>query len=96
MSVLQKIKDITENVEKLAKENPVVTITADCHMLIENYSSLKLFSNDKMLIELSQFDLYISGSELAIDFFSPSRIMICGKIKNISYLSDSSTETEEL
>ncbi len=96
MSVLQKIKDITENVEKLAKESPVVTITGDCHMLIENYNSLKLFSDDKLLIELSCFDLYIAGTGLAIDFFSPSRIMVCGKIKNISYLSDDASETEEL
>ena len=42
------------------------------------------------------FDLYILGENLVIDFFSPSRLILSGKIKTISYLSDSKMLSEEL
>lgn len=96
MSVLNKIKEITENAENLAKEKSVVTITSDSHMLIENYISLKLFTDDKLLVEMDDFDLYVSGAGLVIDFFSPSRLMLRGEIRSIAYLSESVTLTEEL
>lgn len=96
MSVLSKIKDITESVEALAKEKAVVTITGDFHVIIENYKSLKLFGEDKMLVELDGFDLLVAGAKLVIEFFSPSRLILTGVIKNISYLSDGSGTWEEL
>jgi len=96
MSVLNKIKEITENAENLAKEKPVVTITSDSYMQLENYNSLKLFNDDKVLIKMEDFDLYILGENLVIDFFSPSRLILSGKIKTISYLSDSKMLSEEL
>ncbi|MBO5008712.1 MAG: YabP/YqfC family sporulation protein [Clostridia bacterium] len=96
MSVLDKIKDITDTVEALTKENTVVTITGDVHMIIENYISIKLFSEDKLLVELDGFDLLVSGKGLVIEFFSPSRLVLTGTIKNISYLSDGSEPWEEL
>lgn len=96
MSVLNKIKEITENAENLAKEKPVVTITSDSHMLIENYISLKLFTDDKLLVEMDDFDLYVCGARLVIDFFSPSRLMLRGEIRSMTYLSESMTLTEEL
>ena len=96
MSVLNKIKAISENAEKLAKEKPVVKITADCCMLIENYQYLRLYGKERIIIELDGFELDILGTELSIDFFSSSRIMLSGKIRTISYVPELCLPSEEL
>ncbi len=96
MSVLKKIKEITEDMEALAKEKSVVTIISNSRMLVENYKSIKLFCDDKLVLDLDGTGILISGAGLVIDFFSPSRIIVCGTIKNISYMPDSVVETEEL
>ncbi len=96
MSVLKKIKELTEDMEALAREKSVVTVISNSRMLVENYKSIKLFCDDKLILDLSGPGIVISGSGLVIDFFSPSRIIVCGNIKNISYMPDSVVETEEL
>lgn len=95
MSVLNKIKTISENAEKLAKEKPVVKITADCCMMIENYNYLRLFGKERIIVELDGMELDISGEDLAIDFFSSSRIMLGGKIRTISYKPEQSYLSRE-
>lgn len=96
MSVLNKIKALTENAESMAKEKPVVTITSDCLMVVENYNSIRLFGEDRVLVELNGFELDIVGIGLVIEFFSPSRIMLRGKIRGLSYVPEKHILPEEL
>lgn len=96
MSVLKKIKEVTEDMERLAKEKPQVTITSDSVMLVENYKSIKMFTEDKLLLDLEDFYMYVCGSKLVIKFFSPSRLIVCGAIRSISYVEDSMSISEEL
>lgn len=96
MSVLNKIKTLTESAQSMAKEKPVVTITSDYCLVVENYKSIRLFGDDRVLVELDGFELDIVGIELIIEFFSPSRIMVRGKIRGLSYVPEIHVLSEEL
>ncbi len=96
MSVLNKIKEVTQDIERLAKEKSKVTLIENSVMLVENYSQVKLFTENKLLLELDYNYLLVCGSSLVIEFFSPSRIVMEGEIKSISYLEDCMGISEEL
>ena len=96
MSVFNKIKELTEDIENLGKDKPVVTITDDCALLVENYRSIKLFTGDKLLLDVERFDIYVCGEELIMEFFSPSRLIVRGLIKSLTYMQDSVGISEEL
>ena len=96
MSVLDKIKNAADRVNELAKEDARVTIEDDSKILVENYKSLKLFLDNEMLVELQKFDILLAGEKLVIEFFSPSRLIVSGKIKNITYMSFSEGVKEDL
>ena len=96
MSVLNKIKEITEDIRNLGTEELQVTIVSDSVVIVENYKSIKFFTDEKLLLETKDFFIYICGVTLAVKFFSPSRIILEGNIKSISYLEDSMCISEEL
>jgi sporulation protein YqfC len=96
MSVFNKIKELTEDIENLGKDKAVVTITSDRAMLIENYNSIKLFTEDKLLLDFDGFDIYVCGEKLVIEFFSPSRIVVTGIIGSVTYMQDGECAPEEL
>ncbi len=86
MSVLEKFKVATEAVEEFAKEKPTVNVVSNCTLTVENYKSVKLFCDDKLLLDLGDINLYIAGEKLFIRSFSPVRLVLEGSIKNISYV----------
>lgn len=96
MSVLNKIKEITEDMQRLGKEDVFVTIASDSVMVVENYKTIKLFTDEKLLLETKDFFVFICGASLVVKFFSPSRIIVEGRIKSISYLEDGMSISEEL
>ena len=96
MSVLNKIKEITDDIQKLAKENPKVTVTSDSAVVVENHKSVKLLTDEALLIETNEFFIYICGTDIVVRFFSPSRLVVEGKIKTISYLKDGIGISEDL
>ena len=96
MSVLNKIKELTDDIRKLATEELQVTIVSDSVAIVENYKSVKLFTDEKLLLETKNFFIYVCGTALTAKYFSPSRIIVEGSIKSVSYLEDSIGISEEL
>ncbi len=96
MSVLNKIREVTEDIERLSREKLTITVTSDCAMIVENYKSVKFFTDEKLLLEAKDLYIYICGSKLEMKFFSSSRIVVTGNIKSISYLEDGMSISEEL
>ncbi len=96
MSVVDKFKSMTDSVTEFTKEDAKVTIELDAKMIIENYKSLKLFSDNEMLVELEKYNILVMGSSLIIEFFSPARLILKGKIKSVTYMSYGETPKEDL
>ena len=96
MSVLNKIKELTEDIRRLATEELKVTIVSDSVAVIENYKSVKFLTDEKLLLETEDFFIYICGLGLTVKYFSSARIIVEGSIKSISYLEDSMSMAEEL
>ena len=96
MSVLNKIKELTEDIRRLSAEELQVTIVSNSVVVVENYKSVKFFTEEKLLLETKNFFIYICGSILSVKYFSPSRIIVEGTIKSISYLEDSMSMPEVL
>lgn len=85
MSMINKIKEITNNMESLAKEKPTVHIVSNTKILIENYRSIKIFDINSLILETDEIYICIKGQNLTVEYFSPSRIIACGKIDEIAY-----------
>jgi sporulation protein YqfC len=96
MSVVDKFKSMTDSVSQFTKEEPKVTIERDTKMIIESYKSLKLFSDNEMLVELENYNILVIGTDLIIEFFSPARLILKGKIKSATYMSYGEIPKEEL
>ena len=96
MSVLNKIKELTEDIRKMSQEELQLTVVSDTVAIVENYKSVKFLTDEKLLLETKDFFIYICGLELTVKYFSPSRIIVEGRIKSVSYLEDSMNVAEEL
>lgn len=96
MSVLNKIKNVIETVEDFPKDKVLITLTDNTRADIENYNTLKIFEKDRAFIIFDTFEVYIYGDNLEVDFFSPSRLVICGTIKSVVYMYDDLSDKEAL
>ena len=96
MSVLNKFKNIIEAVEEFPKEKSQIILTENHHADIENYRLLKLFERDRAIVTFDSFELCITGENLTVEYFSPSRLAICGNIKSVSYMWDFMQSGDEL
>ena len=86
MSLFEKLKVISEVTDELTKDKPTVTITENFSVVCENYESVRLFQEDCIIIEFKDYDVNISGSGLAISFFTPGRLSLSGEIKYMEYI----------
>ncbi len=94
MSMINKIKEITNNIESLAKEKPTVHIISNTKILIENYRSIKIFDINSLVLEADEIYICIKGENIEVEYFSPSRIIAGGNIREVAYKS--SLISEEL
>lgn len=85
MSMINKIKEITNDIENLSREKTVVKIVSDCDVVIENYNSIKVFDYENLILQAEDFFICIKGQDIVVEYFSPSRIIARGKILEISY-----------
>ena len=92
MSVINKIRELTSDMEELAKEKPVITLISDTRLLAENYNSIKLFESEQIILNLGRNDLIVNGSNLVIDYFSSAKLMVRGTFSSISFLSGGGDE----
>ena len=75
MSMINKIKEITNNIECMAKEKTTVNIISNSKILIENYRSIKIFDEKNLILETDETYICIKGEKLTVEYFSPSRII---------------------
>lgn len=94
MSMISKIKEITVDMESLAKEKPTVTIVSNSRLLVENYNTIKIFDEKNLVLEADGAYICIRGDNIVVDYFSPARIIARGFFEEISYKS--SLVSEEL
>ncbi len=67
------------------KGHPVITMHGNSRICIENYQRLLTFSPTRMQISTAFGLLVICGSTLSIACFSPSEIIIAGKILALQF-----------
>ena len=87
MSLLENIKKGSITTEELFTDQPKIVIVSDNFLTAENYTCIKLFGENAMILAFEDFDLYIEGKNLFIESFSPARIALWGSIKSLSYAS---------
>ena len=92
MSVINQIRELTSDMEELAKEKPVITLISDTRLLAENYNSIKLFESEQIILNLGRNDLIVNGSNLVIDYFSSAKLMVRGTFSSTSFLSGGGDE----
>lgn len=85
MSVFDKISKTVDEIKKFDEEKPLVTIESDNHVLIENYQTIRLFTDTQIEIYFEKFVLGIIGLGLVINEFTPTMIKISGKISSVTY-----------
>lgn len=86
MSVFGKIPEVVDTIKNFDEEKPSLTIESDNRLLIENYKTIRLFTDTDIEVNFDDFVLTVEGSGLVINSFTPMVIKISGKISRISYL----------
>lgn len=85
MSVFDKLSKTVDEIKSFDEEKPIVTIESDNHVIIENYQTIRLFTDTQIEIYFDKFVLGIIGSGLVINKFSPTMIKISGRVSSITY-----------
>lgn len=85
MSFKENFESMANAAYDIAKERAQVTVTAFSNVVIENYESVKFFCDNKIILELSNVELDITGENLCIEYFSPMRVSVCGIIRTLTY-----------
>ena len=88
MSFLENLKKVSSTAEELTQEIPKIAILSHNYLTAENYTCVKLFGENGMILGFEEFDLYIDGKNLCIECFSPARIKLCGSIEKLTYASN--------
>ena len=85
MSVFDKLSKTVDEIKSFDEEKPIVTIESDSYVIIENYQTIRLFTDTQIEIYFDKFVLGIIGTGLVIKKFSPAMIKITGKVSSITY-----------
>ena len=64
---------------------PIVTITGEFEMNIENYRGIIEYTDTLIRIKLKSGQLKISGARLEIAYYTNEDMMITGKIEKLEY-----------
>ena len=85
MSVFDKLSKTLDEIKSFDEEKPIVTIESDSYVIIENYQTIRLFTDTQIEIYFDKFVLGIIGTGLVIKKFSPAMIKISGRVSSITY-----------
>lgn len=85
MSVFDKLSKTVDEIKSFDEEKPIVTIESDSYVIIENYQTIRLFTDTQIEIYFDKFVLGIIGTGLVIKKFSPAMIKISGRVSSITY-----------
>ena len=86
MSVFDKITETIDGIKRFDEEKPAITVESDNHIVIENYNTIRLFTDTQIEVDFDEFVLSIAGMGLVINNFTPTMIKITGKISSIGYI----------
>lgn len=67
----------------LAYKDPIVTITGNNCMAVENYRSILRYTKDEIIILTVRGRVEIHGKQLCIPCYSPWEMQVSGKILNV-------------
>ncbi len=81
----QLILDHNLPAEAVLKEM-LVTMVGHSELWIENYKALLEYSESTILIQAGKYLVRIEGERLTISHYMEEHMMICGKIRSITYL----------
>lgn len=86
MSVFDKISKAVDGIKNFDEEKPVMTVESDNVIVIENYKTIRLFTDSEIGIDFDEFIMSITGEKLVINKFTPNVIKISGRICTIGYI----------
>lgn len=86
MSVFDKIPQAVESIKNFDEEKPTMSVESNNHIVIENYRTIRLFTDTEIGIDFDEFVMTITGTDLVINKFTPSMIKISGRISAINYI----------
>ena len=81
----QKILDNKLPAEAVLKDT-LVTVVGSSEVWIENYKALLEYKEGQVLLQTSHYMIKVEGERLTISHYMEEHMMICGKIRSISYL----------
>ena len=81
----QKILDNKLPAEAVLKDT-LVTVVGSSEVWIENYKALLEYKEGQVLLQASHHMIKVEGERLNISHYMEEHMMICGKIRSISYL----------
>lgn len=76
--------------EDLAYKDPIITVTGQHVILIENYRMLMSFTEQEISVKVQKGLLRIRGIRLYINYYTPEEMEIRGSIQTISLEADPS------
>lgn len=81
----QKILDNKLPAEAVLKDT-LVTVVGSSEVWIENYKALLEYKEGQVLLQASHHMIKVEGERLTISHYMEEHMMICGKIRSITYL----------
>lgn len=81
----QKLMDGRIPTEAVLKE-ALVTLVGTTEVWVENYKALLEYTEGQVLLQTGRNMLRIEGEHLVISHYMEEHMMICGKIRSITYL----------
>lgn len=66
---------------------PVLSVTGDRELIVENHRGISYYSEQKMLIACCKQQLEITGNALMIEYYTKDSLKIRGRIVQIQFLS---------
>lgn len=62
---------------------PLVEITADCRVLVENHKGILQYDTDQILIRVKYGAVLVEGMDLALNKMTKEQLLICGRITSV-------------
>lgn len=73
--------------QDLAFHEPVLTVTGDTALCIENYKSLLEYTGEQIIVSTQKGRLLVRGRNLEICFYTGDEMQISGQFQEICFFS---------
>ena len=80
--------DIFELPTEAASNMPVITVTGNIHIIIENYGGIIEFSDEKIVLGVLNGFMKIEGKKLDIKYMNTKCMTVDGKIGSIGFFDN--------